>query len=83
MQQVKAHNIMDADKGASNRLIAAVILQAVSDLKLPATHPHHKSSVEFFWGRSSVMSNAYLSLLNYNPEQFKAKLKAQLEAVPA
>lgn len=76
------HPVMDSDINASTRLIAAVILQATDDLKIKDTSPaarHKKEAFEFFWGRNSAMSDAYLTLLNYEPKQFKAKLKALYE----
>lgn len=75
------HNIMDSDKNASVRLIAAVILQAVGDLDIKDPESKHKKDAyEFFWGRNSQMSDAYLTLLSYDPKQFKDKLKAKVEA---
>ena len=85
MQHAKAtaaHEIMDSDKNAPMRLIAAVILQATDDLKIKDTSPqvrYKKDAIEFFWGRNSAMSDAYLTLLNYEPKQFKVKLKALYE----
>lgn len=75
-----AHPIMDSDKNASVRLIAAVILQAVSDLDKDDASAHKKDALEFFWGRNTTICDAYLTLLNYEPKQFKDKLKAQYEA---
>ena len=85
MQQNNPHNIMDADKNAHKRLIAAVILQATADLEIPDDAKanklqHKKDAIEFFWGRNSQMSDAYLTLIDYEPKQFKAKLKAMFEA---
>lgn len=78
--KTSAHPVMDSDKNSSVRLIAAVILQAVNDLDIKdATSAHKKDAAEFFWGRNSQMSDAYLTLLNYDPKQFKDKLKAKME----
>lgn len=77
------HNIMDADIGATKRLIAAIVLQAAEDLEIKDDSKgvqHKKDSINFFWGSNSKISDAYLSILDYNPKDFKDKLKAKMEA---
>lgn len=75
------HNEIEANKArdtvGSRRLLAAVIAQAIRDLKDPA---HRKSSVEFFWGANKNTSTTYLSLLGYDAADFQRKLKEKFEA---
>lgn len=82
--QRNPHNIMDSDTASGRRLIAAIICQAKDDLEIKddAKAPklqHKKDAIDFFWGSNSKTSDAYLILLDYNPVEFKAKLKALFE----
>ena len=81
LEAFETHIGEDADEGAPRRLLAAVVILAMRDLtQYPPTHINHSSSVRFFWGDWSHVSDKYLGLLGLEPRRFKRTLQEHLTA---